>query len=129
MSDDEFGKDIQQETPVCSDGGHSLIDRVFGALAHQRRRYVLYYLRDHKRAETGDLAVQIVAWEQDVSIDEVPAEAANEVSTQLVHSHLPKLAKYNLVEYDRRSGSVCYNHPPSLLEKLLDLAATVENLD
>lgn len=126
MSDGEFNQDMQHEMPVRSDGGHVPLDRVFGALSHQRRRYVLYYLRDHEQAHVDDLADQIAAWEREIPTDDVPAETAKRIVTELVHSHLPKLVEYNHVEYDQRSGAVCYTHPPSLLEKIIALAATVE---
>lgn len=127
MSDEDCEHAAAGETPVLSDGGEALLSRVFGALAHRRRRYALYYLRDHEQVQTDELARQIVAWERDVPADEVPAEASERVHAELVHSHLPKLEDYGLVEYDRRSGDIGYTYPPSVLDDVLKLAATVED--
>lgn len=126
MSDDEFTRERGKENARVSDGGESLLSRVFGALAHPRRRYVLYYLRDHGQAQTDDLARQIAAWERDVPRDEVPEDVAEQVSLELLHSHLPKLEDQGLVEYDPRTETVNYAYPPSLLDEALDLAVLIE---
>lgn len=127
MSDDDCEQEDAKENTAVNDGGASLIRRIFGALSNQRRRHILYYLRDHKQAQTDELAVQIAAWERDIPISEVPSEEAETVSTDLVHSHLPKLENYGLIEYDRRSETVSYTYPPSLLDEALELAVTIEN--
>lgn len=127
MSDKKSEQEPGQETSMLNGGGDALLGRVFGALTDQRRRYILYYLHDHEQAQVEDLAVHIVACEQDIPRDEVSSEVNQQVHTELVHSQLPKLDDYNLVEYDRRSGVVRYTHPPSLLEKTLKLAAALEN--
>ena len=127
MSDDGSGQDPAQEISVANGGTDPLLSRVFAALANRRRRHVLYYLRDHDRAQIDDLAVHIAAWEQEIPVTEVLPEDADRVYTDLVHSHLPKLADYGLVEYDRRSDAVCYTYPPVLLDEAIDIAASLEN--
>lgn len=127
MADDDIVGRLPKERGAASDGGESLPSRIFGALVHPRRRYVLYYLRDRDRAQTDDLAVQITAWERDVRIEDAPAEASERVHAELVQSHLPKLDDYGFVEYDRRSGAVRYTYPPSLLDDAIELADTFES--
>jgi DNA-binding transcriptional ArsR family regulator len=128
MSDEDYEHAAAAETPVLSDGGESLLSRVFAALAHQRRRYALYYLRDNEQVQTDELACQIAAWERAVPVDEVSTEATEHVYTELVHTHLPKLEDYGFVDYDRRSGDVGYTYPPSVLDDVLKFAATIEDL-
>ena len=118
--------DPPPKTPAVGDGGYSLTERVFGGLANKRRRYILYYLQDWEHTDVETLASQITAWEQDASIDEVSDEDQNEVLTSLLHSELPKLADYGLIEYDQRSGALRYTDPPALLEETLALTALVE---
>lgn len=127
MSDANSEKYILSKNQVRGDGGNSLLNRVFGALTHQRRRYVLYYLRDYEQTDIDDLACHLVAWEQDTPLDEVSAKDVEHVKMELVHSHLPKLAKYGFIEYDRRSDTVCYTVQPEFLDDALELAATFEN--
>lgn len=127
MSDDGSGRESLGETPVATDGGASLVSRVFQALRNRRRRYVLYYLRDHEQAQLDDLAIQLAAWEQDIPPDEVSSEDIETVATDLVHTHLPKLEEYGLVDYDRRTETAASAYTPSLLDEALELAATIEN--
>lgn len=127
MSDDDYGQKIGQDTAIINDGGKPLLSRIFAALTNQRRRYILYYLRDNDQAQTNELATQIVSWEQDIPLKDVPSEEAEQVQVNLVHSHLPKLEDYGLVEYDRRSETVCYTYPPALLDEALELTASIEN--
>lgn len=126
MSDDGTEKKSAQETPIANGGEEPLLSRVFAALANRRRRYVLYYLRDHDHAQIDELATQIAAWEQDIPRARVTTEATDRVYTDLVHSHLPKLDDYGLVEYDQRSATVCYTYPPILLDEAIELAATFD---
>lgn len=126
MSDDGCGIGNRKRTPA-SDGGRSLLTRIFGVLSHPRRRYVLYYLRDRETVRTGELAERVAAWERDQSVDEVAGGDVERVETDLRHTHLPKLADYGLVEYDSRSDTVRYVHSPALLDEALDLTASFEN--
>lgn len=126
MSDDGTEQSSIQETPIVDGGEKPLLSRVFAALANRRRRYVLYYLRDHDHAQIDELAVQIAAWEHDILEAEVSGEDVDRISTDLVHSHLPKLEEYGLVEYDRRSDTVRYTYPPSLLDEAVEVTAALE---
>ena len=126
MSDDGSTKNTAQKTPSANDGGHSLVERIFGALASKRRRYVLYCLQDQEHMEVEALATQITAWEQGVRRNDVPPDTRQDVQVNLVHSHLPKLADYELIEYDERSGAIRYTDAPAAFEEVLGLAARLE---
>lgn len=43
----------------------------------------------------------------------------DQLAVKLVHSHLPKLAEYGVIEYDPRSGTVRYR-PDEQVETVLD---------
>lgn len=76
------------------------LDEVFTALDHSRRRYLLYTLVNDRSEETlSELATNIVAWEQDKPIEEVTNEERRRVHVSLYHSHIPKLADLNILEY------------------------------
>ena len=129
MTDEEFTPEPPPEPTATSDGGHSLTERIFGALANKRRRYVLYYLQDHNHMDVETLAHQIAAWEEDLPIEDVPEDVYESVLTNLLHSHLPKLADYGLIEYDARSGTIRYTDVPPLLEEALSLIVLVDKPD
>lgn len=77
------------------------LDAVFRALAHPRRRYLLYTLLGHDSgASLSDLATNIAAWEHDTPPAEVSAEARERVEVALYHAHIPKLVDLGVVTYD-----------------------------
>ena len=129
MTDDEFTLEPPPEPIASGDGGHSFTERIFGALASKRRRYVLYCLQDHDQMTVETLAHQIAAWEEDSPIEDVPEDVFEQVLTSLMHSQLPKLEDYGLIEYDERSGAVRYTEASSLLEDALSLAALLDKPD
>lgn len=112
---------------VVEDGGRSLLTRIFGALSHPRRRYVVYYLRDKDEATVAELARVVVAWERGIPREDATEDALEPVKTDLVHTHLPKLEDFRVVEYDPRSETVCYTHRPKVLDDVVDLAVTIES--
>lgn len=116
------------DTPVSGGGGGSLsLDEVFELLADQRRRYVLYTLRDVDHIELEELAENVVARENDVPLEEASPERVNSLVVALHHRVLPKLREARLVDYDARHGDVCPGAHLSLVERYLDMAAADEN--
>jgi DNA-binding transcriptional ArsR family regulator len=112
-----------------TDGGQSTIDRILSGLDDPRRRYVLYYLDEADDAYIEDVARQVAAWERDCDTDDVPAEARKRVEIQLYHVHLPMLEDLDLIDYDQRSGGVCFKNPPDALPEFLELASSVESIN
>ncbi|ELY49190.1 DUF7344 domain-containing protein [Natronolimnohabitans innermongolicus] len=82
------------------------LDDIYELLSESRRRYILYYFLDNEHANVEGLSLQIAAWELDSTVDVVTEERKQRVTTSLIHSHLPKLADYGLIEYDGRTGDV-----------------------
>ena len=80
------------------------LDRWFGILSDQRRRFVLLALADHEGTHMlRDIAEQIVAWEEGKLRREVTEEERKRVSVSLYHVHLPKLEDAGIVEYTETS--------------------------
>lgn len=77
-------------------------------------------------ATIEELARQVVAWEADIPAPEVATEQSERVASELVHTHLPKLAEATFIEYDPRSRTVRYTEPPALLDTVLKLLAELE---
>ena len=109
-----------------TDGGREPIDRVLLALSEPRRRYFLYYLDRQGDAYIDEAARFIAACERDCDPSDVSAETWEAVRRELYHVHLPKLAGENIIDYDRRSGAMCFQNPPSELPEFLELASSME---
>ena len=91
------------------------VDTVLRALADERRRQVLWQLRDTPDgvATYDEIAAYVIACSRGVDRDGL--------ITRLVHGDLPLLADAGLVEYDTRSETVRY-YPSPLAEAVLDCA-------
>ena len=81
---------------------------IFDVLRNERRRYVLHYLErtDEGTVELGDLATTIAAWENGISVAEVSSNQRKNVYTTLQQSHLPRMDRAGVVEFDRKRGLV-----------------------
>lgn len=104
------------------DGEGMVLNRIFDTINHPRRRYLLYRLQDHDSVEIEEAIPQLVAWEQDVSPSQVSELLCDRVRASLYHNHLPKLASFDFIDYDRQHGTIRFCDPPEELRKILDLA-------
>lgn len=133
MTDRNYGGDGEEtvgdglpDIALKGDGGIYRLDEIFEALSHQHRRFILYYLRNHEVVSVDELARGIAAMEAECPPDAVSAHENERMVTRLVHTHLPKLEDARFIEYDRRSRTVRYTEPPTLLTKILSVLAEVE---
>ncbi|MFP9191315.1 DUF308 domain-containing protein [Natrialbaceae archaeon A-CW1-1] len=89
-------------------------DELFLLLANQRRRHILLALiREGKPLDIGILSQEIAAWEDGNELEEVSSKDRKRVYIALQQSHLPKMDKVGVLEYDRDRGMV---EPTSTLE-------------
>lgn len=73
---------------------------MFAALAHLRRRYLLYALVENRTDATlSELAGKIVSWERDEPVSQVTDVTHGNAHVRLRHAHVPKLADVGVVEY------------------------------
>lgn len=110
---------------LVSDGGLE-ISEFMEVLAHERRRYVLYYLQHEECAELEDVTEQIAVWESGTPSEELDERTRRRISINLYHAQLPKLEEAGIIGYDRRHGSMCFQYPPDPVEKFLDYCAAIE---
>lgn len=111
---------------VCSDGGEEQVDRLLDALGTYRRRCVLYCLLESESADLTEIARAVAAMEGRHPPDEISPEVLENVKADLYHHTLPKLAALNVIEYDPRTETVCYRHPPAHLEEFLELTQELD---
>lgn len=101
--------DVQSLDALGSDADPESVAPV---LADDRRRTIVTLVR----AENGAVTREALAHEL-ASLEAAGAPAASrveDVTLQLHHRHLPKLADAGLLEYDRADGTITYEGPPEL---------------
>lgn len=119
------------QSSVSLEGNHPRTlerDDVFHLLQNQRRRLVLRYLieydangdegrdaTDTDSIEMRTVAEHVAAWENDTTVRGLTSTARQRVYIALYQSHLPKLDKVGVIEYDRNRGTI---EPCTLLGQL-----------
>ena len=94
------------------------LDDVFHVLQNERRRQVLYHLREADgTVEMREVAEHIAAWENDTTVEELYSDQRQRVYIALYQSHLPKLDELGIVEYDQARGTV---EPTDRLDSVID---------
>ncbi|MFC7046674.1 hypothetical protein ACFQH6_15815 [Halobacteriaceae archaeon GCM10025711] len=92
-------------------------------LSSRRRRYVLHYLLQQEAgaSELRELTMQLAAWENDTTVEEVTSKQRMRVYTALRQSHLPKMDREGVLEFDAARGTVELTEEASQLEVYLDI--------
>ena len=97
------------------------LDEVFEALDHPRRRYLLYTLVNGSNEETlPRLAAKIAAWEQNTDVSEVTDEKQQKVHVSLYHSHIPKLAALEIIDYQEEKDIIVRAVNTTQVQAVLD---------
>lgn len=82
-------------------------DTVFQTLGSRRRRYTLHYLRQQDRpVPIRELSERLSAWELGKECHAVTPKERKRLYTALHQTHLPKMDRLGIVEYDRNRGIV-----------------------
>lgn len=106
------------------------IETAHQLLGNPRRRYLLYHLMDNGVGNLEELSLQIAAWEQDESVEDVSEESREHVAISLVHNHLPRLADHGFADYDLRSGDIVLTDKFAEIEPFVDVwKQTVDSAD
>lgn len=112
--------------PAVADGGLQ-INEVIDALADERRRSVLYYLKDRENADLEEVTEHVATRETEIAADELDERTMMNTRIELYHAHLPKLEAAGIIGYDRRQGSVRLQYLPAPVERFLEYCETVES--
>lgn len=90
----------ESDTPLERDVAYTL-------LSSRRRRNALHALYGSDGVSTvADLARQLAAWETSQTPSTISSKERKRAYTALRQTHLPKLAKHGIVEYDANRGTV-----------------------
>ena len=83
-------------------------DRLFQVLSNERRRLVLRYLsnQERERIPLRDVVDQVAAWENNTSIAQLRSADRKCVYTALRQSHLPKLEREGIIEFDQQRSEI-----------------------
>lgn len=76
------------------------LDHVFEALAHPRRRYLLYTLQEGTEWTLTELATKLAARENDLAEESVGRDEHSRVYTSLYHAHVPKLVDSDVLTFE-----------------------------
>lgn len=102
-------------------------DLVFDLLSSQRRRMVLYYLRQTGGEMTvKEISQEIAANENGISIDDLSRQQRKRVYVSLYQTHLPKLAEAGVIDYDRENGVIRLTGRGEEIDQYLDPAEPSE---
>lgn len=91
---------------------------LFSILSSERRRYALYCLQQYRNPMTlADLADEVARLETgEETVAAIPAEDVKTVYMMLYHTHIPKLADANIVDYDQDTDTVRLNYEFATLD-------------
>lgn len=114
-------------TGVLTQNGESTsLDTIFATLKSQRRRYIVYYLHQQGELAVDELAELIAASENGGNCATVTDDEQETVEVGLIHTHLPKLAGADIIEYNDTTQRVRLEEDRPYLRPYLDEAAQVE---
>lgn len=107
-ADAERSSSDDASVPEESSRGPTLSkDDTFHILQNERRRRVLQYLSETDGAvDMRDIAEQVAAWEHETTVQQLTSDQRQRVYIALYQSHLPKLADFGLITYNRSRGVV-----------------------
>ena len=92
---DEYIRTAQPPPPEVLE-----LEFVYEALAHPRRRYIVYSLLSSSRWTLTELATKLVAWERDIPEEDVADIDRDEMYVSLYHVHIPKLIELDIIEFE-----------------------------
>ena len=85
-------------------------DTLFELLKNRRRRDAIDYLTGRDGTATlSDMAEQLAAQENDVSVDAISSKQRKRVYISLYQCHLPKMDRAGIIEFDKNRGTIVLN--------------------
>lgn len=105
-------------------------DDVFHILQNERRRRVLELIScGDPTFNMRDVAEQVAAWEHDTTVQALKSDERQRVYIALYQSHLPKLDKLGVIDYNQSRGIIERKPLIENVEPYLDTATNEGNED
>lgn len=103
-------------------------NQLFDLFSRERRRYALYALDEADGpVEVEELADQIQEWEE--VAEYVSSDDFDEVVLSLEHTHLPKAAQAEYIEYDRDEREIRISGESTEFQMILTVSEALEKTD
>ncbi|WP_266075795.1 DUF7344 domain-containing protein [Haladaptatus caseinilyticus] len=100
----------------------SIDDPIYRALANQRRRYVLYVLKERERITMDELADVLTGWIHAREYRMASSVDREQLATELREADIPALEDAGLARYDDRKAVLTLAELPPPVARLLDWA-------
>lgn len=121
---DSESVDVQHEEPTLSK------DELFEILKNQRRRDALTFLRQNEgTVNLSDMSEYIAAKENDIDIAALSSSQRKRVYIGLYQCHLPKMANFGIIDFDKDRGTIGLRPAAKLLDSYLDEDITASESD
>ena len=102
------------------------LDTIFELLSDERRRYALYYLyKKDGPVPIEELVGTIADWEDDPPEDD-SWEMFDEIVVDLQHTHLPKTAEVEFIQYRRDQEVIQVQGSPPKFDAFVTIAKLLE---
>lgn len=132
MSDDGFELLVRKggatrpldETSLDSDQS---IKAILEMLANERRRCIIYYLREHESAVVDTLIDHVRTHERGGKPVSPDPSRRERLRVELLHTHLPKLENAGVIEFERTGEYVEYAATSETFELFVQLAESAEH--
>ncbi|XVH32638.1 DUF7344 domain-containing protein [Haloferacaceae archaeon DSL9] len=106
------------------------LDTVFELLTDERRRYALYYLSEQSGPVTvEELGATITEWEENPPELGDASSTFEDVIIELKHTHLPKSAEVDFIQYDPEQNVVQVQGAPREFDAFVSIAQLIEKPD
>ena len=97
-------------------------ETIFETLSNRRRRFALHYLGQVGEPVTvRELSEQIAAWENGIETEAVTPKLRKRVYTALHQTHLPKMHRLGVVDFDSDRGRVALTESIEEFDIYLDV--------
>ena len=121
-----IGERGRSTRPARGEDDVTELDRVLEGIATGRSRRVLYSLSESDVETIDGLVDEVVEREVGLPAEMTSEERRRHIRADLVHTHLPRLAELEIVEYDPHEETVDYGDPPPRLDEFLAVFRVIE---